>query len=81
MKCLKILNLDLCRELFFPIMCVYLLFTTHPVGCIQILEIRGIVDYTQTGLLSNLPILHHLNFTIFPTIYASVMLILFRQFY
>ena len=30
-KCLEFLHLDLCRELLFQIICLYLIFTTHPV--------------------------------------------------
>ena len=58
MKCLEIYNLELCRELLFQIMCVYLIITTHLVVCIQIFELCGIVYYTQTELLSNLHTLH-----------------------
>ena len=43
---LGILHLDLCRELLFQIMCLYLIFTTHPVVCIQIFGLGGITYYT-----------------------------------
>ena len=46
MKCLEFLHLDLCRELLFQIICLYLIFTTHPVVCIQIFGLGGIAYYT-----------------------------------
>ena len=46
MKCLEFLHLDLCRELLFQIMCLYLIFTTRPVVCIQIFGLGGIAYYT-----------------------------------
>ena len=42
MKCLEFLHLNLCRELLFQIMCLCLIFTTHPVVCIQIVGLGGI---------------------------------------
>ena len=43
---LRIFTLDLCRELLFQIICLYLIFTTHPVVCIQIFGLDGIAYYT-----------------------------------
>ena len=43
---LRVLHLDLCRELLFQIMCLYLIFTTHPVVCIQIFGLGVIAYYT-----------------------------------
>ena len=55
MKCLEYLHLDLCRELFFLIMCLYLVFTTHPVVCI-----KQIVYCTQIDLINKQHTLHQL---------------------
>ena len=62
-------------------MCLYLVFTTHPVVCIQIFGLGGIVYYTQTEIIYKQHTLHQLIFTISLTIYLSVMLILFTQLF
>ena len=61
--------------------CFHQTFTTHPVVCIQILGLGEIVDYTQTALIYDQHTLHQLTFTLFPTIYLSVMLILYTHLF
>ena len=80
MKCLEILHLDLCRELLFQIMCLYLIFTTHPGVCILIFGLGVVVYYTQTELIYNQHTLHQLIFTIFLTIYFICTIILLIVF-
>ena len=81
---LRILHLDLCRELSFKKMSLYLIFTTHSVVCIEIFGLGGIVYYTQTELIFNQHTiqLHQLIFTIFldvDIIYTLILLIVFIQ--
>ena len=45
-RMLRIFTLDLCQELLFLIMCLYLISTTHPVVCIQIFGLGGMAHYT-----------------------------------
>ena len=40
-----------CRKLLFQIMCLYLIFTTHPVVCIQMFGLGGIAYYTYDTLM------------------------------
>ena len=68
MKCLKFLHLDLYQGLLFQIMCLYLVFITHPVVCIEIFGLGGIVYYIQTELIYKQHTLHQLTFTISLTI-------------
>ena len=79
MTCLEFLHLDLCRELLFLIMCLYLVFTTHPVVCLQMFGLGGIAYYTSTVLTYDLYSFIYMNliFTIVLIIYSSVMLIQF----
>ena len=60
-------------------MCLYLVFTIHPVVCIQIFGLGELVNYNQTELIYKQHTLHQLIFTISLTIYLFVILILFTQ--
>ena len=80
MKRLEFLHLDSCQELLFQVMCLFLIFTTHPVVLILIFRLGGIIYFTQTELIYIQHTLHQLIFTIFLTLYCSAMLILFTLF-